>query len=48
MGGCFGGRKSVGKARGRWEYVVRREAVDFLKIRNWNAATSKRKEWSRS
>jgi len=32
-GGCFGRRNSVGKPRGRWKDVVRREAVDFLKIK---------------
>jgi hypothetical protein len=33
MGGCFRRRKSVRKARGRWKDVVRRGAVDFLKIK---------------
>jgi hypothetical protein len=32
MGGCFGGRRPVGKPRGRWE-----DAVDLLQIQNWNA-----------
>jgi hypothetical protein len=48
MGGSFRGRKSLGKPRGRWEDVVRREAVDFLKITNWNLAARNRKGWRRS
>jgi hypothetical protein len=48
MGGSVGGRKFLGKPRGRWEDVVRREAVDFLKIKNWNSAARNRKDWRRS
>jgi len=39
---CFGGRRPVGKASGRWEDAVWRDAVDFLQIRNWQAAIRKK------
>jgi len=45
MGGCFGRRKSVGKARGRWKDVVRREAVDFLKIKELVSSSKKQKRF---
>jgi hypothetical protein len=34
----------LGESRGRWEDVVRREAVDFLKIMNWNSAARYKKD----
>jgi hypothetical protein len=45
MGRCFGGRRPVGKPRGRWEDTVTRVTVDLLQIRNWKATARKRKGW---
>jgi hypothetical protein len=45
MGGCFGGRRPVGKPRERWEDAVWRDAVDFLQIRKWKAAARNREGW---
>jgi hypothetical protein len=42
-GGCFGGRRSVGKFGGRGEDAVRRDDVDLLQVWNWKAAAMKRK-----
>jgi hypothetical protein len=33
IGGCLGGRRHVGKPRGRWENALRRDAVDLFQIR---------------
>jgi hypothetical protein len=38
MGGCFRGRKPVGKHRGRKKSAVWRNATDLLQTLNWNVA----------
>jgi len=42
MGESFGGRRSVGKPRGRWKDAFRRDAISLLHIRNWKATESER------
>lgn len=37
-GGCFRGRKSVGKTVSRWENAVWSDAIDLLQVRNCKAA----------
>jgi hypothetical protein len=43
MGGCFVGRRRVGKPRVRWEDAVWKDDVNLLQIRNPKAAARKRK-----
>jgi hypothetical protein len=45
MGESFGGRRSVGKLRGRWKDAFRRDAIGFLHIRNWKATERERHGW---
>jgi hypothetical protein len=44
MGECFGGRRTLGKLRGRWHNAVWRDATDLFQIRKWKAAASNREE----
>jgi hypothetical protein len=44
LGRCFGGGRSVGRARNRWEDVIQRDAGNLLWIRTWKAA-ARDKEW---
>jgi hypothetical protein len=41
----FGGRRSVGRPRGRWEDAVRIDVERLLGIRNWKTAVRSREEW---
>jgi hypothetical protein len=45
IGGCFGGRKSVGKPGSRWQDTGGRDALELLQIRNWKAAARKTEGW---
>ena len=38
QGGCFTGRRQVGKPAGRWEDAVWRDTGGFIHIRYWEAA----------
>jgi len=42
MGGCFGGRRPVGKLRDSWDDAIGRDAVHLLQIWNQKAATRSR------
>jgi len=42
MARYFGGRRHVGKPRGRWDNVVWKYTVGFFQIRNWKSATGAR------
>jgi hypothetical protein len=39
MARYFGGRRHVGKPRGRWDNIVWKYTVGFFQIRNWKLAT---------
>jgi hypothetical protein len=41
----FGGVRSVGKARKRWEDVVQQDAARFLHCHNWKLAANDRRLW---
>ena len=45
MGRYFGGRRHVGKSRGRWEKAVWKYIVGFFQIRNWKSAARAGKRW---
>jgi hypothetical protein len=45
MGESFGGRRSMGKPRGRWKDAFRRDAISLLHVRNWKATERKRHGW---
>jgi hypothetical protein len=47
LGSCFGGGRSVGRPRYRWEDVIQRDAANLLRIRNWKAAARDKQEWSK-
>jgi hypothetical protein len=36
----FGGVRSVGKPRKRWENAVQQDAASFLRCRNWKLASN--------
>jgi hypothetical protein len=42
---CFGGGRSVGRPRNRWEDVIQRDAAKLLRIRNWNTAGVEEEGW---
>ena len=41
------GRRSQGRPRNRWEDGVRKEANQFLRIRNWRLMADRRGDWRR-
>jgi hypothetical protein len=41
----FGGRRTVGRPRDRWQDAVRVDAECLLGIRNWKTAARNREEW---
>jgi hypothetical protein len=43
--GKFGGVRSVGKARKRWEDVVQQDAARFLLCHNWKLVANDRTLW---
>jgi hypothetical protein len=45
LGSCFGDGRPVVRPRNRWEDVIRRDAANLLRIRNWKAAASDKEEW---
>jgi hypothetical protein len=44
MGGCFGGRRPVGKPIDRWEDVVWRDAIGLFQVRKWKTENLKKTE----
>jgi hypothetical protein len=45
MGTGVGGKRFMGKNRGRWENFVTRDAVDLLQIRNWKSSARTSEDW---
>jgi hypothetical protein len=41
----FGGRRTMGRPRGRWKDAVRVDVERLLGIRNWKTAARNREEW---
>jgi hypothetical protein len=41
----FGGIRTVGRPRGRWEDAVRRDAAGMIQCHNWKRATNDRMTW---
>jgi hypothetical protein len=41
----FGGARTAGRPRGRWEDVMRRDATGMIQCRNWKRAANDRTTW---
>jgi hypothetical protein len=43
--GYFGGRRSVEKRADKWKCSVKREAIEFVELRNWKRAAKTKDVW---